>query len=74
MQEIGIEVGKLASPAGARCCATNLPGVAGFREDWHHLSLVFKWGLGKLFCTSLIDTKGMRWCFSTLARSEEDFQ
>lgn len=59
MQGMGVEVGRLAWPAGATCCALNMQGMG-----WSYGGLVpcginlFKWGLGKLFCASLTSDGG----------------
>ena len=55
----GIEVGKLAWPAGASCSAINMPGTGWiYGGSLPHGIDPLKWGLGKWLCASFPSDKG----------------
>lgn len=71
MQGVGTEVGRLARPAGASCCALTMPGAGRIYGGLVPVASILSSGvLARCFVHLFWATKGMRMCFSTFARNE----
>lgn len=71
MQGMGTEAGRLAQPAGASCCAINMPGAGWIYGGLAPMASILSSGvLAPCFVHRFWATKGMRMCFSTFARDE----